>query len=149
MSLASARDFISIQPHVQGGAPCINNTRMTAVAIANFWWTFGTLSKIEEAYPGFPVTEGIVKLCCWYLGRYGGETWEHFSDYTNLHATPPTSKRTPEVERLHELLTASHRVVAASGGTLAELSAEIENLKQTLNEASPPPAIGKSGGQTP
>lgn len=70
-----ARPYVSVVPGVQGGVPCLNNTRLPVEAIAGYWWSTGDVEDIEKAYPYPYVNAAAVRVCCWFLKRHGGRNW--------------------------------------------------------------------------
>lgn len=64
----SDRPFVSLDPTMQSGAPCVNGTRMTVAALVSFVW-IGKADEIPLAYPGFGVPE--VQVACWYAATHG------------------------------------------------------------------------------
>ncbi len=58
--------FISISPDVQGGKPCLNDTRVTVDAVIRTWWYL-------HKWPVSSRAELLV--ACWYAARYGTRLW--------------------------------------------------------------------------
>lgn len=68
--IVRSKAFVTLVPGIQGGSPCINNTRLPVEAVAAFWWTYGDVEKVREAYPYEYVNEATIKVACHFLGIY-------------------------------------------------------------------------------
>ena len=68
------RHYITIDPGLYAGIPCVANTRITAEHMAKVWWNGNLrLDLIEAMWPG--MTRGAVLVACWYQGIHGGRAW--------------------------------------------------------------------------
>lgn len=98
----SDRPTVSIDPMVQGGAPCLAGTRITVSCLV------GCLvadigASCEKVAGWYEITPEDVRVCCWYAARYGdrnldGRTpekkmlrrkWDQWSDSNWRHTDPP------------------------------------------------------------
>lgn len=88
-----SRSFVSLTPGVQGGSPCLNNTRMTVEAAVGAWWQFGHMDLVRMCYPDLTIDD--VQVACWYVGRYGRKKWRRrFGEWLHgsvLRSMPPWS----------------------------------------------------------
>ena len=62
------RPFVSIHPDVQGGAPCLNGTRLPVSSLVAFVARGIPAYEIEDVYE---VTLRDVQVACWYAATYG------------------------------------------------------------------------------
>lgn len=62
--------FISINPGLQFGTPCLDGTRLPAEQMAMTYLYHGE----GEVYRGWPDTmdREALLVCCWYVATYGG-----------------------------------------------------------------------------
>lgn len=66
----NGRPFVSVDPAMQSGQPCLNHTRMPIQTIADWVWGHG----IDGFLTGFDdraYTRHDALVACWYAGRYG------------------------------------------------------------------------------
>lgn len=63
--------FITVDPAMKFGQPCVDHHRITANQMADVWYFNGEmdLAGIEENWPG--MNRGAVLVACWYVARYG------------------------------------------------------------------------------
>ena len=61
--------YISINPRVQSGWPCVSGTRVTVQAVVRMWAVSKTSSGILEAY--INLTEHDILVALWYWGMHG------------------------------------------------------------------------------
>jgi len=62
------RPFVSIDPAMQSGRPCVSHTRLTVETVAVYIWGGYTPEDVAEE---FDVTPADVLVACWYAGTYG------------------------------------------------------------------------------
>ena len=64
---------VTIDPAVQGGDPCVGDTRIPAEMIADLWWRRDyTISEFHKAYG---LKRGQLLTVFWYMGVYGNLKW--------------------------------------------------------------------------
>lgn len=62
--------FVSVQPNLRFGEPCIGGTRLPAEMIADRYWDLGEHLESELLKP-YGITRADVIVCCWYVATYG------------------------------------------------------------------------------
>lgn len=69
------RPFVSIDPAMQAGEPCVKGSRLRAEVVANAWWGGGyTVQGLEDNWPG--VDRATVLVACWYTALHGSPIWK-------------------------------------------------------------------------
>lgn len=65
---------ITIDPAMKFGQPCVDGQRMTAIQVAEMWWSGNwALEDMAQDWPG--MNRGAVLIACWHQARYGSRTW--------------------------------------------------------------------------
>lgn len=79
--MSESRPYVSIDPGVQCGVPCIGGTRLPAEQFARIWWESGyTLERMLSSWPTL-TREGLI-VACWYMGAYDKRMWyERWRDW--------------------------------------------------------------------
>lgn len=79
------RPFVSIDPAIHSGVPCLNHTRLPVNTVAGVYHQHG----LDEIQRGWDVTRPDVLVACWYVGIYGVEDFTTRDDGTvRLHRGP-------------------------------------------------------------
>lgn len=69
------RPFITIDPGVQFGAPCLGRTpRLPAHVVAERWWAGLSLEEVLDSCQGENRREDVL-VACWYMARHSTRTW--------------------------------------------------------------------------
>ena len=63
----SQRPFISADPAVQFGQPCLNGTRIPARNLAEM---VAAGDSVEDTAWAYNTTRAEVLVCCWYIARH-------------------------------------------------------------------------------
>lgn len=73
--MRSKSPFVSYDPSIQGGAPCLNHTRMTVITVANMWW--GSRESLESMIEReWPVeSRADLLVAAWFVGTHGTKLW--------------------------------------------------------------------------
>lgn len=66
--------YVSIDPAIRAGQPCLNHTRTPVEAIAGSVWAGESLELICD---GHALNRADVLVCCWYMANYGEKVWQH------------------------------------------------------------------------
>lgn len=66
------RPFVSFDPAMRVGQPCINHTRIPIWSIAGMVWAGEPVEAVAEDYD---ISRWAVLVACWYQGTYGGRSW--------------------------------------------------------------------------
>lgn len=82
----SASPFVSINPAMRSGAPCINGIRVPVSAVAGTVLGYG----VAEAMSSYDLTRHDVLVACWYVGTYGVDdvSWRGDGKPQRLHRGP-------------------------------------------------------------
>lgn len=64
--------FVSIDPQMRSGRPCVNGTRIQAEVIAGYVAAGDDVTWIAEAYN---LTREAVLVACWYQAMYERGKW--------------------------------------------------------------------------
>lgn len=83
---SSARPYITVDPAMLSGEPCLNHTRIPVYMIAELVWNEG----VGEAMLMWELSRAEVLVACWYVGAYG---------VPEIHATESVQKHTGQVYR--------------------------------------------------
>lgn len=59
---------IVIHPGRLGGTPTIGHSRLSAASIAGTYWRYGA-DEVRRMWDY--ITDDDIKVCCWYIARYG------------------------------------------------------------------------------
>lgn len=59
--------FVSVNPAMRWGQPCVNGTRLPVDAVAGMVWAEG----VDVAADQYDLTRADVLVACWYAGTYG------------------------------------------------------------------------------
>ncbi len=60
--------YVSLQPSMMGGQPCIGTHRLKVEVFAGCWWNGTSLKTLSGCWP--EVTRADILVCCWYEARY-------------------------------------------------------------------------------
>ena len=76
-----SESFISIDPAIQGGSPCLNHTRLPYDCLTGVYWHHGEV-EVFLSYP--ESTKDDLLTALWYAGRYGTRTErKRFGEWAN------------------------------------------------------------------
>lgn len=70
---ATPRAYISIEPGIKSGEPCIGGTRLTAEWVAGHIWDGWTQDDILTDWDY--LTRADLMVACWYVSQYGPRVW--------------------------------------------------------------------------
>lgn len=77
--------FVSVNPKMKSGQPCLNGRRISAGQIADMYWDMGE-SLEAEILSQYAITRADVVVCCWYVSEYGTRAqrkrWEDWQRMT-------------------------------------------------------------------
>ena len=71
--------FISINPAVHSGEPCIGLSGVLAELLAKAWWSGMSVQLICKNWTplgGVRTRKAHVLVACWYVGKHGSGTWQ-------------------------------------------------------------------------
>lgn len=60
--------YVSVDPAMRFGRPCVNNTRLSVEAVAGMVWIGESVDEVADEYG---VTRPDVVVACWYAGKFG------------------------------------------------------------------------------
>lgn len=63
--------YVSIDPSMWSGEPCINHTRVPLSCLVDRWWYNGDKQDCKD----YSCTWPDVLVACWYYGMYGTRLW--------------------------------------------------------------------------
>lgn len=85
------RPFVSIDPAMRFGRPCLNHTRIPVEVVADHFLAGDPIDRICADYQ---LSRGDILIACWYLGQYGDveyrDRWSAWSSHvaeTLWHST--------------------------------------------------------------